>query len=85
MLLEFEIPEDYWDLTHDKIVPGVFNCPKDTGTWDWEGGLDDPDPLISLNGSDPMDLKTLGHVLRKMVDLARKKGVGDYEIVDLSP
>ena len=51
-----------------------------------EGGDDDdPDPKVKLNGSEPLRPDELGKVIKKMVALARTRGCGDYEVIDLSP
>jgi hypothetical protein len=86
MRIKMEFPDDYWDLTHDIVVPGKLNDPDDFSTWDMEGGHNDhPKPKVSLNGSEPLDLPTLGKVIKKMVSAARQSGCGDYEYIDLSP
>lgn len=78
--------ESYWDLTHDIVVGGQLNDPEDHKTWDWEGGDNDhPDPTVTLNGSEPLRPEELGKVIKKMVALARTRGCGDYEVIDLSP
>jgi hypothetical protein len=86
VLIKLEIRDGYWDWTHENVVPGEFNCPDDFSTWDMKGGNnDDPDPQVSLNGSESIGLKTLGLVIKKTVAFARHKGCGDYEVIDLTP